>query len=260
MFTTRWQKQLYKVADLVFEIPCGVLPEWDDSQYKPLVVGIVFPFLLHRPWQLRNTPKLLGVARKLCMLWKEDTASARDFLCKLCQFTWTLDTLSKGLVWELLQAPHPGLLSGLRAQKGDEKRFCVGRNGDNLITHFQCDLRTFWNIQRKNPIKGKPTDELMNCCIRRANLDSLWSREKSTVSSNVRNVVKAIQTSEQVDMQMPYEPLGPMPLEDLTGHRVAIQMLLYSLEPGTHSKNYKQFDTIRKMRSSFSNAWGASAR
>jgi hypothetical protein len=51
-----------------------------------------------------------------------------------------------------------------------------------------------------------------------------------------------------------------MPVEDLTGHRAAIHMLLTLLEPGAYSKNYKQFDTIRKMRSAFSNAWGASAK
>jgi hypothetical protein len=115
MFTTKWRKQLYKVADLVFEIPCGVVDSWDDSQYEPLVVGIVFPFVTYRPWQLRNTPKLLAVARKLRTLWKEDPASARDFLRKFCLFTRTLDTLSKGLVWELLQTPHTGLFSHLRA-------------------------------------------------------------------------------------------------------------------------------------------------
>jgi hypothetical protein len=100
----------------------------------------------------------------------------------------------------------------------------------------------------------------MLCCIRRANLDSLWSREKSTVSTNLNNVRKAIETSERVDMRLAYEPLGPMPLEDRTGHRAAIHMLLCSLEEGTYSKDYKQFDTIRKMRTAFSNAWGASAR
>jgi hypothetical protein len=51
-----------------------------------------------------------------------------------------------------------------------------------------------------------------------------------------------------------------MPVEDPTGHQSAIQMLLYSLEAGTYSKDYKQFDTIRNMRSSFSNAWGVLAR
>jgi hypothetical protein len=73
-------------------------------------------------------------------------------------------------------------------------------------------------------------------------------------------VKKAIEISERVEMRCPYEPLGPMSVEDLLGHRAAIQMLLYSLEAGAYAADHKQFDTISKMRSSFSNAWGASAR
>jgi hypothetical protein len=80
------------------------------------------------------------------------------------------------------------------------------------------------------------------------------------VSGNAKNVRKAIKTSEHVNTRQPYERLGPMPVDDLTGHRAAIQMLLYSLEGGTYSKDYKRFEMIRKMKSSFSNAWGASAQ
>jgi hypothetical protein len=117
VFTTKWRKQLYKVADLVFEIPVRSLPSWESSQCEPLVVGIVFPFLHHRPWQLRNTPKLLAVARQLRSLWKENPSDARDLLRKFCQYTIALATLSKSLVWELLQTPHSGLFSGIRAAR-----------------------------------------------------------------------------------------------------------------------------------------------
>jgi hypothetical protein len=100
----------------------------------------------------------------------------------------------------------------------------------------------------------------MMFCIRRANLDALWSQEKLTVSTNLKNVRKACESLERVNMRMPFKPLGPMPINDITGHRAAIQMLLCSLEEGTYSKDYKQFDTIQKMRSSFLNAWGALAK
>jgi hypothetical protein len=50
-----------------------------------------------------------------------------------------------------------------------------------------------------------------------------------------------------------------MPVDDVMGHKAAIHMLLYSLKSGAYSQDHKQFDTIQKMRSAFSNAWGASA-
>jgi hypothetical protein len=125
LFTTQWRKQLYKVADLVFEIPCGALDDWDDSHFEPLVVGICFPFLNHRPWQLRNCPKVLAVGGKLHQMWKTAPTDAGSFLFKFCEFTRTLDSLSESLVWELLQTPHSGLFSSLRTRR--RGRFCLAK-------------------------------------------------------------------------------------------------------------------------------------
>ena len=105
-----WRKQLHKVADFVFDLPCGAIPEWDVSNHEPIVVPIVFPFVPHRPWQLRNTAKLCSLARELCAVWKESPGSARTFLRKLCLFARNLSSLSKGMVWKLLQAKDSGIL------------------------------------------------------------------------------------------------------------------------------------------------------
>jgi hypothetical protein len=40
-----WRRHLSKVADVVFEIPAGMITAWDATSHKPPVVGIVFPFL-----------------------------------------------------------------------------------------------------------------------------------------------------------------------------------------------------------------------
>jgi hypothetical protein len=64
MFTTKWRKQHYKVADLVFEIPCGMMKNWDGSQFEPMVMGIVFPLAKYRPWQLRNTQNISGSGKE----------------------------------------------------------------------------------------------------------------------------------------------------------------------------------------------------
>jgi hypothetical protein len=105
-----WRRQLHKVADVVFELPCAAIPEWNESHHEPLVVAIVFPFVPHRPWQLRNTPKFRAVARELRSLWKKSPGRARGFLRKLCLFTGSLQTLSKGMVWNLLQTEDAGFV------------------------------------------------------------------------------------------------------------------------------------------------------
>jgi hypothetical protein len=169
MFRTKWRKQLYKVADMVFEILCGIVNAWDISQCEPLVVEIVFPFLKHRPWQLRNNPKLLAVARKLCMLWKEDPASARDLLRKIwtpCCKCWCGSCYRRPHTLDCFHIYEPQDKYGfVWRKKGDKKRFRVGRNGDNLITHFQCNLCALRNAQRRDPVENKPTNDLMMACI-----------------------------------------------------------------------------------------------
>lgn len=57
----------------------------------------------------------------------------------------------------------------------------------------------------------------------------------------------------------PYENPGPLPNVDHCGYEVAMQMVASSLEKGRYSKSHKQFDTIQRLRSGFSNQFRASA-
>ena len=53
----------------------------------------------------------------------------------------------------------------------------------------------------------------------------------------------------------------PLPVCDGEGMGVAVLMLEKSLEAGRNSRKYKQFeDTCRRLRSAFSNVYGATAR
>jgi hypothetical protein len=62
----------------------------------------------------------------------------------------------------------------------------------------------------------------------------------------------------KVGMSPKFPALGPFPVGDLLGFGVAIAMLLKSMEPGRHSKDYQQFETIRKLRAGYSNMFMAS--
>jgi hypothetical protein len=144
-------------------------------------------------------------------------------------------------------------------KKGDKKIFRVARSGDNLISHFKCDLCVFRNIHKRDPSKCH-ADELSLCCLRRANLDSLWSRERSTVSNNARLVRRGAEYNIATGQEGMYPTMGPMPLEDVTGHSVAVQVLLASREAGKYHADHSQYETIRKYRSAFSNCWLASEK
>ena len=66
----------------------------------------------------------------------------------------------------------------------DPLRFKEGRDGDHLMTPFQCDICHFVNIQGRLPQASDEQDKLLLSTIRRVVLDSLWARERSTVAKN----------------------------------------------------------------------------
>jgi hypothetical protein len=76
-----WIKQLYKAADVVIEIPSGT-PGWPAGMHEPLLIGLLFPFLRHSPWQLRGTPKMHAMGRELRSLLKGEGLDPRDLLRK----------------------------------------------------------------------------------------------------------------------------------------------------------------------------------
>jgi len=56
-----------------------------------------------------------------------------------------------------------------------------------------------------------------------------------------------------IHLQVDLPPQGPFPVEDSFGLRTAIAMLVKLLEPGRHAKTHQQFETIQKLRASYSN-------
>jgi hypothetical protein len=139
----------------------------------------------------------------------------------------------------------------------DQGRYTQGIDGSHLVTPIQCDLCMFRNLYKRNP-RPVTSDRYNLAVIRRLNLDSIWSREPSTIKNNMRSLNKLISTCEGSGFDPELPKLGPFPVGDQLGICVAFSMILHSKNPGNHSKLYTQFDTIRKQRSAFSNAYFAS--
>jgi len=137
-------------------------------------------------------------------------------------------------------------------------RYKEGRDGDHLLTTFQCDICCFRNLQRRDPIPSFTQDGLLLCAIRRANLDALWGREPHTVNATLRAAKGMIVQWNKVGLAPQFPPLGPFPVCDSLGMGVAIAMLMKSLEPGRYNASYQQFETIRKLRAGFANIYMAS--
>jgi hypothetical protein len=133
-----------------------------------------------------------------------------------------------------------------------------GRNGDNLVTPFQCDLCHFRNLMQRDPVLTLAQDVRIMKLIRRANLDALWSREPTTVSSTLLNCRQGARIAGALGFgSQLFRPMGPFPLSDTFGMGAAIVMLQSLLNPGKYD-SHVQFGTVRKFRSAFSNAYHAS--
>ena len=102
LMTPRWRKQLHKAADCVFEMPAGCGVAWPSEMFEPCLIAICFPFLPHRPWQLRGVPRLLALERSVRALWESGDASVADHLRQFLGKARKLRTMPPDVVCKML--------------------------------------------------------------------------------------------------------------------------------------------------------------
>jgi hypothetical protein len=93
LFTSRWRKMLYKIADVVIDIPPGTW-FWPSNMHEPLILGLVLRFSSVFPWLSRGQPRILELVRALRAVWTSVPGSERAILCELCTFPESLEALS----------------------------------------------------------------------------------------------------------------------------------------------------------------------
>ena len=103
LMTPLWRKQLTKAADIMLSLPPGH-PAWPSDMFEPLTIAILFPFVSHRPWQLRRCEKLLGLAESLSKVWKTSASAEGPVLRELRNFQRRLVSLSERMACKLLRS------------------------------------------------------------------------------------------------------------------------------------------------------------
>jgi hypothetical protein len=101
LLTPYWRAHLHRSADLLFEIPAGG-DYWPKGMFEPLILAIFFPFIPHRPWQLRHTPSLVEVGDRMQRMWKERNYSQGFVLRQLWKQTRSMGDLSPSVVFKML--------------------------------------------------------------------------------------------------------------------------------------------------------------
>ena len=136
-------------------------------------------------------------------------------------------------------------------KKGEENRYLIGMDGGFLVAPFQCDLCWFRNLERRSPVLTSYSDLRLLGFIRRVNLDILWSRAPGTISSIKNGIMNLMRSWKELHMRIDLPPVGPWKVEDAVGFRVAIGQLRYSQGKGHNRSTHLQFDSVRKLRTSF---------
>ena len=172
-------------------------------------------------------------------------------------------TSLEGVEFFVATSKHSGLDEGdvdravskkWRQITGDRSQdYLTARAGDHLMVPFECDLCVFRKLMKRDPDDARPGDQLARQAIRRIILDSFWGRASPTVLHNVGLIRQILKGSAMLGLDGPFPDHGPFPPFDHCGYEVAINMVLASLRAGRHSELHLQFDTIRKMRSAYSN-------
>lgn len=140
----------------------------------------------------------------------------------------------------------------------DENRFMCARDGDMICAPFQCEECWFINLMKRKSCDWSLGDKRILGYIRRVNLDVFWSREKSTVRSNLGSLRKGYRLSKELGMPPIAFRQGPWKVADGQGMQIAIEVLRASQEKGRNDETYVQFDSIRKIRTAYSNLFESS--
>jgi len=169
------------------------LAPWDlNTHWEPLLMFLCLPYRSQDPKLEQGRRLLEAFSRDLQagFLTSTDQRSRGNLLPNFCwkrgpfapcEGCWCPDCFRSEGHTEWFIRSDMDKDGKVLITKGSERRFLVGRQGEHLITPFQCHLCHFQNVQQRDPLDFLPTDQQALEFITRAVLDSFWSREPSTV-------------------------------------------------------------------------------
>jgi hypothetical protein len=138
----------------------------------------------------------------------------------------------------------------------DQARFSSARNGDHTLTPFQCPLCHCRNIKRRD-LRDSWADELFQCQVIRATIDSFWARTPGTLDGHLSEIRFQLRYGKALGISN-LPRLGPWPLGDHQGMLEAITLECRAMEKGTRGRQTVTYSTVRKARTVYTNLWTAS--
>ena len=107
LMNPRWRRLFHKACDLSFVVSPGS-NVWPTEMFEPLWVGLLLPFVKHRPWCLKRAPLLLEIGRNLRSVLAAGEGNEGDILRKLTLLPRRVDSLPFDLACGVLHMPRSG--------------------------------------------------------------------------------------------------------------------------------------------------------
>ena len=82
---------------------------------------------------------------------------------------------------------------------------------------------------------GLVIDIKLQACIKQASIDAFWSREISTVSSNLSEAWTRVRNTQVVGLESAYPAMGSFTMKDTFRMQPAVLILMRSLAPEIHA-------------------------
>jgi hypothetical protein len=139
-------------------------------------------------------------------------------------------------------------------------RNMAARNGDHLVTPFQCELCHFVNIQGRLPNDGSAKDDLLLRNIKRATLDSFWARDDDAVADHCRSLREYAKCSAEMGVTVSLPP--PAPVRDVQGMAAAAACvsLVDADDATTGAKKFERASALLRAMRTFEEVQCAAGR
>ena len=111
-----WRKHLHKAADLIVSLKPGH-KDWPNHMHEPLTIAFIFPFIRHKPWQLRGSIQILALGRALSGVWMGNPGSERLIFPELWSYQVRLENMLKKLACKLLCSKQVNFVSHINSRK-----------------------------------------------------------------------------------------------------------------------------------------------
>jgi hypothetical protein len=245
IMTGSWRWHMTRECDCYFPAGCTL---WGKTQYEPVLIFVCLPFVVHMP-DFPAKHRLLEEFRGAMLqedLWTASDVWGEGFFAQIYSASEVplplVTAAGAGAAMcprtsSIFRGKHQSMMMVLTDDwLGMSFDFYEARNGDSLLTPFQCDLCHFRNILGRGPVPSSFKDSKILAFIRRANFDSTRQREPNTVSANLREAIRMECITDQLDLPSVTPAMGLFPLRNDFEMLAAIAVLDRSLAKGIHSE------------------------